>query len=393
MRFALLLAAGTGGCEQAEQVRDRFRDATPHERYARGLFEAGLTETALGRAWIGEATISLDAVVPIPLPFHEVNLLSPETPEAVAYRLEIPRGQSLGVEIAVETDDSTRVFVDLFRVPDDGSAALRPVFSMDSVPGRFTYEPWRGGDFVLRVQPELLRGGRVHVSLSLDAQLAFPVSGRDTRAIQSVFGDPREGGRRRHHGVDIFAPRGTPVIASAPGRVTRVEVTDLGGKVVWLRDPARNASLYYAHLDSQDVVPGQVVARGDTLGFVGNTGNARTTPPHLHFGLYRRGEGPVDPVPFVRRTFAGVQEIPRELDALGRVVTVSRDGINLRAGPSLKSDVVQEMTPAVPLRVLAGSGTWYRVRTPDGLRGYVAARLLDEDGIAAERGVVADGGG
>ena len=89
-------------------------------------------------------------------------------------------------------------------------------------------------------------------------------------------------------------------MAAAPGTVTRVNETNLGGKVVWLRDTLGN-SLYYAHLDSQAVSSGMQVNIGDTLGFVGNTGNARTTPPHLHFGVYRRGEGPVDPWWFLHR--------------------------------------------------------------------------------------------
>jgi hypothetical protein len=100
------------------------------------------------------------------------------------------------------------------------------------------------------------------------------------RDIGSRFGAPRDAGARSHHGIDIFARRGTPVVAAATGVVNRVNVTDIGGKVVWVRDVLGN-SLYYAHLDSQAVSSGMRVNVGDTLGFVGNTGNARTTPPHL----------------------------------------------------------------------------------------------------------------
>ena len=112
--------------------------------------------------------------------------------------------------------------------------------------------------------------------------------------------------------TDLFAPRGTPVLAASAGRVRGVRETSRGGKVVWIRDPVREASLYYAHLDSQHVSDGQMVKRGDTVGFVGNTGNARGTPPQLHFGLYRRG--PVDPYPFPdppRRTRGGGRLQPR----------------------------------------------------------------------------------
>ena len=116
--------------------------------------------------------------------------------------------------------------------------------------------------------------------------LTFPVQGWQSRGIGSPFGTERDGGRRRHRGVDLFAPRGTPVLAAAAGRVWRVGWDDLGGRVVWQRDGAHGAWLYYAHLDRQLVHFGQRVSAGDMIGLVGNTGNARTTPPHLHFGVY-----------------------------------------------------------------------------------------------------------
>jgi murein DD-endopeptidase MepM/ murein hydrolase activator NlpD len=119
------------------------------------------------------------------------------------------------------------------------------------------------------------------------------------KAVRSYFRDPRDAGRREHHGVDIFAPRDTPVVAAASGFVSSVGTNRLGGNVVWLWDPDRKQSHYYAHLSSQAVRIGQRVDAGDVVGYVGNTGNARTTPPHLHFGIYAFREGPIDPLPFV----------------------------------------------------------------------------------------------
>jgi SH3-like domain-containing protein len=371
------LALGVTACEEIEQVRDRFRDLTPHEAYLASLAVAGLDETALGRDWVEAGRVAVDAAVSVPLPFQEEGFITPEDPGAMAYRVSIGRGRRLSAEVHVETDEDTRVFVDLFRLPDDPRDPLRPVLSLDSVPSTFEYEPWRGGDFVLRLQPELLRGGRYRVVLRLEAQLAFPVEGYDDQAIQSVFGAPREGGRRSHHGVDIFARRGTPVVAAAEGTVRRVEVTRIGGKVVWLRDDARRSSLYYAHLDSQAVRNGQEVRVGDTIGFVGNTGNARTTPPHLHFGIYRRGEGPVDPAPFLGRDRGSLADLAVDLGRLGSWVRLLNDGIRLRASPGTRSPVMRELGKHTPLRVLGGSGSWYRVELPDGGIGYVASRLTE----------------
>ena len=374
-----LLVAGTlaSGCERLEQVQDHFRDLTPHEAYLASLAEAGLAETALVRDWVAVSLRAVESAPLVQLPFQEEGFIAPDEAVAMAYRLRIGRGQRLRGEVSLGTDGNARVFVDLFRVPEEAADPLRPVLSVDTVPGEFRFEPWREGEYILRVQPELLRGGHYRVVLRLEAQLAFPVDGQGEDAIHSGFGSARDGGRRRHDGVDIFAPRGTPVLAAADGAVSRVQVTDLGGKVVWLRDPVRNANIYFAHLDSQAVRPGQEISVGDTLGFVGNTGNARTTPPHLHFGLYRRGEGPVDPAPFLRRPRGTLAELSADLTRLGTWVRMTDADIRLRAAPGLGTEVTRELEVQTPLRVFGGSGEWYRVRLPDGAVGYVAARLTE----------------
>jgi len=389
---AFLALLSLAACEEVEQVQDRFRDLTPYEAYESSLAAAGLAETALGREWVNAGRSAVEAAAPISLPFEEQGYIAPEAPGAMAYRMSVQRGQRLTAEVSVSTDEGTRVFVDLFRVPADPGDQHRPIVSTDSLPGQFTHEPWRDGEFILRLQPELLRGGHYTVSLKLEAQLAFPVAGYNVRAVQSVFGDPRDAGRRNHHGVDIFAQRGTPVLAAVPGRVRRVRVTGLGGKVVWLRDPVRNANLYYAHLDSQAVVDGQEVQIGDTLGFVGNTGNARTTPPHLHFGVYVRGEGPVDPYPFLNPPSGVLAELEADVTRLGQWVRLSDGAIRLRAAPGSDAPVIRELPQHTALRVLGGSGGYFRVRLPDGGNGYVAAHLTEplDEPVASE--VAAAGG-
>ncbi len=362
---------------RSSKAHDRWRDRTPHEAYLAALSDAGLAGTALVEAWISASRAAVAGAPIVQLPFQEEGYIAPDEAGAAAYRMHIGRGQRLTAHVGVTTTEGTRVFVDLFRMPDDSMDALRPVLSVDTVPGDFEYEPWRDGDFVLRVQPELLRGGNFTVTLSLEAQLAFPVEGRNERAILSGWGADRDAGRRSHEGVDIFAPRGTPVLAAADGVVRRVEVTRLGGKVVWVRDPARNASLYFAHLDSQAVRPGQRVRIGDVLGFVGNTGNARTTHPHLHFGVYRRGEGAVDPAPYLRQPRGTLAELTADVSVLGAWRRTGDGEIRLRAAPGRRARVVRELERYTPVRLLAGSGDWYRVRLPDGTSGYVAARLTE----------------
>jgi len=383
---AALFVVALAGCEGVDQIQDRFRDLTPYEAYRESLTAAGLAETALGRDWLRAGRSALQTAAPVALPFQEQGYITVEEPGAVAYRLTVPRGRKLTAEVSLSNGQDTRVFVDLFRVAEDEADPPRPVLSTDSVPGTFVHEPWRGGDFILRLQPELLRGGQYSVTLRLEAQLAFPVDGYNMRAVQSVFGVERDGGARSHDGVDIFARRGTPVLAAAPGRAYGVEITNRGGKVVWVRDDVHNARLYYAHLDSQSVREGDLIEVGDTLGFVGNTGNARTTPPHLHFGLYRGGQGAVDPTPFLRPPNGTLAEVTADLEQLGTWVRLANDGIRLRVSPGSSSPVLRELPLHTAVRVLGGSGEYFRVRLPDGANGYVASRLtapvdgrLDED--------------
>ncbi|MDH3421978.1 MAG: M23 family metallopeptidase [Gemmatimonadota bacterium] len=376
-RSAALIVLALVGCEGVEQVQDRFRDLTPYEAYRESLSEAGLAETALGRDWLLAGQSAVELAAPVTLPFEEQGFITVDEPGAMAYRLTVPRGRRLTAEVSLAGDERTKVFVDLFRVAEDEADAPRPVLSSDSVPGTYIHEPWRGGDFILRLQPELLRGGRYHVTLRLEAQLAFPVDGYSMRAIQSVFGVERDGGARSHDGVDIFARRGTPVLAAAAGRAYGIDITSRGGKVVWVRDNVRNARLYYAHLDSQHVSEGDLIEIGDTLGFVGNTGNARTTPPHLHFGIYRSGQGAINPVPFLDPPRGTLADLTADLEQLGTWVRLVNDGIRLRAAPGSRAPVLRELPEHTAVRVLGGSGEYFRVRLPDGANGYVAARLTE----------------
>lgn len=130
-------------------------------------------------------------------------------------------------------------------------------------------------------------------------QLPMPVAGVAVGRVADTWGAAR-GNERFHEGVDIFAARGTPVLSTTRGVVTAVRESGLGGKQVWVAGPALERH-YYAHLDdwSDALAINDVVQAGQTLGYVGNTGNARGTPPHLHYGIYGR-DGAIDPLPRLR---------------------------------------------------------------------------------------------
>ncbi len=131
------------------------------------------------------------------------------------------------------------------------------------------------------------------------AELPVPVEGVRASRIAATFGSPR-GSDRTHAGVDIFARRGTPVVSATRGIVLSVREGGLGGKQVWVMGPARERH-YYAHLDGwhEGLKAGDLVAPGDPLGTVGTTGNARGTPPHLHYGIYGEA-GAYDPLPLLQ---------------------------------------------------------------------------------------------
>lgn len=132
------------------------------------------------------------------------------------------------------------------------------------------------------------------------SSLPMPVAGLTGRDIQDNFGFPRDGGRRRHRGIDIFAPRGTPVIAVVDGNLTYIGDQKKGGRCVWLVNE-EGYSFYYAHFDrwAPGIYEGMRVKRGDVIGFVGTTGNAVGTPPHLHFQVSHQDET-VNPYPLLR---------------------------------------------------------------------------------------------
>ena len=229
---------------------------------------------------------------------------------------------------------------------------------------------------IVRVQPELLRGGRLRVTSRLTATLLFPVPAVTPSALRSIFGDPRDAGRRRHEGVDIFARRGTPVVAASDGVVTRVGESDLGGRVVWLWNATRGQAHYYAHLSEQLVTAGQLVRRGDVIGRIGNTGNARTAPPHLHFGIYA-GRGAVDPAPFVRPLpGAGAAPAAASVERLGAWARITSARAAVRRGPSTDAPELTVLPRNTPVRVAGAVDRWVRVALPDAGEGFVPVTSL-----------------
>lgn len=127
--------------------------------------------------------------------------------------------------------------------------------------------------------------------------LPVPVDGVTAKRLADTWGAARNGGRS-HEGIDIFARRGTPVRSTTRGVVMRKGWNDLGGRTVTVTGPGGQRH-YYAHLESwTELEPGDWVEAGDQLGTVGDSGNARGTSPHLHYGIYET-DGARNPYPLL----------------------------------------------------------------------------------------------
>lgn len=247
--------------------------------------------------------LALEDAQAIQLPYRHYGYFQPDKPRALGLKFTAKTGERLTFTITKKAGSNFALYADLFKISDQNS----PLLSADTTNLQFSFDVEETNSYVLRLQPELFRTGEYDFSISTGPSLAFPVSGNKAR-IGSFWGDDRDGGNRSHEGVDIFAAKGTPAIAVADGYVTGVGDGGIGGKTIWLRPAEKNYTVYYAHLDKQLVTQGQFVKKGDTVGAVGNTGNAKHTPAHLHFGIYTYG-GAVNPLSFVSKTVKAAEKV------------------------------------------------------------------------------------
>jgi murein DD-endopeptidase MepM/ murein hydrolase activator NlpD len=367
--FYILVAFTVLGCNSIKSIKRAIVDRPPYEQYIKSLEKAALNDKPMAAAWISAGQRVFDDSVLVGLPFTESGFFPAGEPEARSYRFDVKEGQVLTIEGAVIADKGGHVFMDLFVWKDHEWEHLAYADSTLHLMQEFRQDY----SCLLRVQPELLINAYYSLTISPTPVLINPVAGASNRSIGSFYGADRDGGRRRHEGLDIFAPKGTPVVAPIDGYVNRVGTNNLGGKVVWMRDHDRGHSYYFAHLDEQLVQSGMRVKQGDTLGLVGNTGNARTTPPHLHFGIYQRGSK--DPIHYVR-TLEAMESAPLDTSFQVRAYKVSEIRINLRSGPGKKHAALAQLEKNTWTKVISQSGDWYRIALPDKKQGYVHKNLL-----------------
>ena len=142
----------------------------------------------------------------------------------------------------------------------------------------------------------------------LRSELAVPIGNLAASALHDTYTELR-GGTRSHEALDILAPRGTPVLSAAKGRVLKLFDSKPGGLMVYAADSSGRFILLYGHLDAYapGLADGQSLTQGQPIGIVGTTGNAPANTPHLHFAIARAVDlkqwwkgSPVNPFPLLK---------------------------------------------------------------------------------------------
>jgi len=351
-----------------------FDKKTAHEEYGEKINNLGLRQTALGTTWFEQATKALGQPVMVTLPYREAGYFAADKAGASGYRFVAKRGERLTISLVTNPAVSYLVFADLFLYENGVPKAAA---AMDSTTHTLTYAVKETVDFVLRLQPELLKSGSYELDIQAGPSLAYPVNNPATKnRVISVWGVGRDGGARKHEGIDIGGDRNTPLVAVGEGQVTRVAENNLGGKVVFIRSAENNESWYYAHLDSQIAVPGQRVKAGDVIGLMGNTGNASTTVPHLHFGIYTN-QGAVDPLPYVNPVTTSPKPVTAAIASLGKQFRTQRKATPVFLQPDKSGK--ETLAENILVQLVAASTNQYKVQLPGGETRFIAA--IDLTGI------------
>ena len=348
-----------------------FGKKTPHEQYEKKIKGAGLKETALGDAWFKAAAITLSNPLDISLPYSETGYFASDRANAVGLRFKAKRGQKLKIALTKKTVENFAMYVDLWQPTTDKPKLL---LAADTVNLILEYNVNEDSIFIVRIQPELLKGGQYTLTITAGPSLAFPIPKNVKSSILSFWGAGRDNGERKHEGIDILAPKYSPAVAAANGVVTRVEENALGGKVVFMRPDKANYTLYYAHLDSQIAVTGQRVQTGDVLGLTGNTGNALFTVSHLHFGIYTNS-GAIDPLYFVKADYKEPAKLSVPITNLNTWMRTIKNA-KFYTDENVANANFITLDENTLLRPEAATGSKYRIILPDGRKGFIAGASI-----------------
>lgn len=357
-------------------VPEPFKPNNHHEAYQHQLETIGIAETALGKEWIQGSKDALAQPIIIETPFSEDFYQDDRSVRSMGYRLSALRGHKVTVDVTSELEKAeTILFVQVYRVVSDSLQQFEHIASNSDTLNYIEFEPQQDDDYIIRFQTEILRGGSFNIKVKSLPALAFPVAGKNKAAIGSLFGVPRDAGRRKHHGIDIFARRHTPIIAPCDGYIKSTKENELGGKVIWFGDTERQQTIYFAHLQDIFVDEGDQIIKGDTIGTVGNSGNAKTTACHLHFGIYKNG--PIDPYHFVVKPRTRFKRNLTKNEYIGTIARTNK-ATHLKVNSILRKSPKQALPKNQIVNVLGTSGAYYKVKLPDHTLGYLAYTEIEK---------------
>lgn len=371
--FYFLIFACLCVCSCKSGPFNLLKPSSPHQQYERKLLNSGLNQSIMGGGWIIKANNLLQNASGIKVPYKETGYFAADKIDGASFRFRLERGQLLTAKLTKQSVNSFSIYMDIWEQKENGE--FKMFAFADSLGANLQLEAKRSGDYLLRLQPELLASGSYTLELAIGPSLGYPLKAVNRKQIQSFFGVGRDNNTRRHEGVDIFSAFRTPVIAVAEGTVTGVNENNLGGKVVWFRPKGKDYTLYYAHLDEQIASVGQEVVLGDTLGLMGNSGNARTTPPHLHFGVYTNN-GAVDPLPFIDPLIPATPTINSDITKLNATMRTVNRQVEFSENQQLSGAEMLKQHTIV--RVLAASSNYYKIELPNGKSGYVSSKSVTE---------------
>ena len=361
-----LMLAVAVKCSKIVKVTDAITNPTAREVYAREF----KNDTVVFANWQRAYSASVNDSLEISLPYGEKGVFSKGRTVAYSYNFSLEEGEVLVVDVAKDSLNQ-RVFIDLFEKSD---SIYRHIESNKINSASIVFEPKQSGVYKLVVQPEIMASGNFFISIAKKPGYGFPVSGHGNSAIGSFWGMERDGGKRNHEGIDIFAKRGTPVVAVTNGTISRTGDQGLGGKQVWQRDGLFGYSIYYAHLDSINTEGGRRVKTGDTIGFVGNTGNAKFTLPHLHFGIYKGFGGAINPLPFVYKIpEVNAAQFPRNYTVKTLKI---KSKANIRKGPEAAYAKIGELKANDTVTLLGQHKDWLHIKTATGQQAFISKTLV-----------------
>lgn len=342
-------------------VKNIFHTKTNREAYIDHLKKQN---EKIAFQWDSLADASLIHPFEINFPYAEKGMFN--NFNASALQFTSTPGRLINIDIT--NLGKKKIFADLIEVD---SSENKIIIQADTNKTTLQYASYFGGNYILRLQPQIADTGKYEITIKSLPLLQWPIEDGVKAQIGSFWGADRDGGNRSHEGIDIFAPKGTYLVAVKDGIIHRVGQNNLGGNIIFMQPHNMPISVYYAHLDTQLVQEGASVKTGDTIATVGNTGNARTTAPHLHLGIYARPKGAINPIGYISKK----QEADLTSNSLPNNHIIISKSKRLYKRANTKS-LTETIVQGDSIHILGLTENYYRVRTSSGMNGFIQIKDL-----------------